>query len=423
MLTPADAALVHRDPALPGLAAVLDPEVVLDRSGPAEHGPRAVNAEATYVRYKPGTSCVVGYRLATDAGPVLAYAKAFHPGDNAKLGKAREKEAPNPVVGWGVFTDHTDTVLVATASSDRDLPALAALTDADRRKALLRRLVGGDPDLWHVEPRPMRHKPERRWLGLVERDGAPVALLKAYRVDDVNAARAGQELLAVPAVPPLGWSRRFAVLASTWVPGPPLSDALTTTAPVDAALVGAALAQLHALPPSRRLPRIDDRHTIGAVVEAAEAVAVLNPELRSRACRLADRISSALRALPPLTTVVHGDFSADQVILTEPAVTIIDFDRAAVADPAADLGSFAADLDRSELAGRLAPGRAAAITAEMIGGHRHAGGPPTGDRVVVHQAAALLRLATAPFRERLPDWPTATGTIFRRAEAVAAELP
>lgn len=204
MLTPADAALAHRDRALPGLAVVLDPEAVLDRSGLAERGPRAVDAEATYVRYKPGTSCVVGYRLVTDAGPVLAYAKAYHPGDTAKLGKARQKEVPDPAVGWGVVTDHADTVLVATASSDRDLPALAALTDTRRREALLRRVLRSDRDLCNVEPRPLRHKPERRWLGLVERDGVPVALLKAYRVDDVEAARTGQELLAGPAVPPSG---------------------------------------------------------------------------------------------------------------------------------------------------------------------------------------------------------------------------
>ena len=40
--------------------------------------------------------------------------------------------------------------------------------------------------------------------------------------------------------------------------------------------------------------------------------------------------------------LVHGDFSADQVLVNGAAVRIIDFDRVRTADPAMDLGSFAA---------------------------------------------------------------------------------
>lgn len=422
MLTPADAALVHRDRALPGLAVVLDAAAVLDRSV-QQVGAEILNAEATYVRYKPGTSCVVGYRLATDAGPVLAYAKAHHPRDAAKLDKARLKETPDAVTGWGVVTDRADTVLVATASSDRDLPALASLTDPSRRARLLRHLLGDEPDLCDSHPRAMRHKPERRWLGVVERDGAPFALLKAYRRGDVDTARASQVLLAGQEVAPLGWSPQHAILASTWAPGPPLSEALSTAATVDVGAVGESLARLHALPTGSQLPRIDACHAIAAMVEAVEAVAALAPHLRGSACRVADRAGRALQTQPWPKTVVHGDFSADQVILTESGATVIDFDRAAVADPAADLGSFAADLDRAEIEGRLGPGRALSSTSDLIEGHHRAGGPPIGDRIVAHHIAALLRLAVAPFRERLPSWPEAVEAIIRRAEVVADELP
>lgn len=419
MLTPADAGLAERDPRLPGLAVVLDHEAVLERLAQVASGPPVVAAVATYVRYKPGTSCVVGYRLRTEVGEVLAYAKAFRPGDRAKLEKAAEKERPDTGFGWGVVTDPDGTVVVATASSDRDLPALAALADERRRRELLRALLPCRPDLWDTAPVPLRHKPERRWLGTVGGGGVPAALLKAYRSGDAAAARAGQLLLATPAVPPLGWSRRHAVLASTWVPGQDLSAALAGGAPADVAAVGAALARIHRLPPAP-LPAGNSRPQ--ALEVAGQAVAALVPDLGDRARRLAAVVGASLASLPPACTTVHGDFSADQVILAAGGPEVVDFDRAGAGDPAADVGSFAADLDRAEAEGRLRPGRAASAVAELLDGHRRAGGPALGGRVAAHRAAALLRLAVAPFRERHPDWPAATGAVLDRGEHVAAGL-
>ncbi|HEV8116098.1 MAG TPA: phosphotransferase, partial [Acidimicrobiales bacterium] len=190
---------------------------------------------------------------------------------------------------------------------------------------------------------------------------------------------------------------------------------------VDVDAVGAALARLHALQPDRRLPRIDGHDAWSAAVEAAEAVAVLVPALGKRACRLAHRLGRALAALPPAARVVHGDFSPDQVVLTDNGVAIIDFDSAAVADPALDLGSFAADLDRAELEHRLPVGRAATAAAELVDGYHRAGGAPVDHGVAAHRAAALLRLAVLPFRERQPEWPVAIEAILAGAEAVAAE--
>ncbi|HET6547537.1 MAG TPA: hypothetical protein VFG79_03700, partial [Solirubrobacter sp.] len=67
----ADAALARRDPALPGLAAVLDPDALLERLDallPAGvERPRGGRVD--YARYKPGTSIVVALTLDTTAGP------------------------------------------------------------------------------------------------------------------------------------------------------------------------------------------------------------------------------------------------------------------------------------------------------------------------------------------------------------------
>src|SRR5207247_2648316 len=67
MLSPPDADLVRRDPALPGLGTVLDPArfVAALRAARPELGIEAV--QVGYVHYKPGRECIVGYRLARRA--------------------------------------------------------------------------------------------------------------------------------------------------------------------------------------------------------------------------------------------------------------------------------------------------------------------------------------------------------------------
>ena len=77
MLSAADHAVVARDRDVPGLALVLDPDAVLALLTAGADGAAVIlDARATYVRYKPATSCVVSYELSTATGPVFAYAKA-----------------------------------------------------------------------------------------------------------------------------------------------------------------------------------------------------------------------------------------------------------------------------------------------------------------------------------------------------------
>ncbi len=64
-----DQDLVSRDPALPGLASVLDPERLAEELvtlGLDDLGP----IELDYVRYKPGISCLVRFSLGDSPRPV-----------------------------------------------------------------------------------------------------------------------------------------------------------------------------------------------------------------------------------------------------------------------------------------------------------------------------------------------------------------
>lgn len=418
MLSCGDLALARRDAQIPGLAVVLDPDEVLAlaaRSG----GTPAVAARATYVRYKPATSCVVGYELATTAGPVFVYAKAHARVAAAKLHKAKVKAVRDERWDAGTTSMDEHLVMLAPASSDRDLPALRVLADPDRRARLLRRLLPSHPDLWCGEPRAIRHKPERRWVGVAERSGQPVAVIKAYRTADFLRSRNGQRHLATPLGRPLGWSERRAAVASAWVPGTTLAALLQADPAAGTRGAGVVLAALHATPPPGGIRR-GGRRVDAALGPASAAVCNVLPHLEARARRLASETRSIGITDSAHRCVLHGDFSADQVIVSDGAAHLIDLDQAHVADPAADLASFGAALIRAEIEGRLRPGRAAELLDCLVAEHERAGGPEVRPRLAVHLAAALLRLAVAPFRERHADWPALCEALVREAERAAA---
>lgn len=423
MLTAADRDLVARDRELNGLAVVLDPDAVLAllvaaRTGSSDDA--FLSARPTYVRYKPGTSCVVGYELSTATGPVSAYAKAYASDAADKLTKARLREVRDERCGVGVAIDDADGVLVAMASNDRDLPVMRALADPDRRERLMRRLIPGHSELWGQLPQTVRHKPERRWVGVVQRNGEPIALLKAYLTFDFEQARSRQQMLASAAARPLGRSRRHAVLSSSWVEGQSLAGVLATSVRTDMRPVGDALAALHATAPIPRLTGDRARTATGMLVPAARAVAQLLPSSAARARRLVELVGPSLEVRRKHRCLVHGDFSADQVVMAGPDASIIDFDQAHVADPAVDLASFNAELIRADVEGRLGDQDASSVFADLLDAYARAGGAPVHEHLAAHQAAALLRLAVAPFRERRQDWPALGEAILDRAERCLA---
>jgi aminoglycoside phosphotransferase (APT) family kinase protein len=267
----------------------------------------------------------------------------------------------------------------------------------------------------------LRYKPERRWVGLVERgEEGPVALVKAYRRSRQPGAAAGlrfatQASCGAPRL--LGVAAKAGALASSWVPGVALSDVLARPVrdPAPMAEVGAALASLHRADPSGLesvRPTADPR----AVVAAAAHVATVLPESGPAAARLSAtlvrQLAEGSRPLGPR----HGDFSPDQVVCGPTGVSLVDFDDAGVGDVAADLGHFAAALVAAELDGRLAGGVPPALFEELLSGYAAAGGSAGADLVGTHTAAALVRLAVEPFRLRQPDWPARTEDLLDAAQ-------
>jgi len=425
MLSPPDADLVRRERSLPGLAVLLDPEAFVRALRP--HAPDADLREAsiTYIRYKPGTNCLLAYRLETREGPVTAYAKVHGRDAEVKLRKGREKErvsVPSPL-GPGRIVLEEIPAVVALFPNDGKMWALKELPDPAAWRKRLGKLFPERPDLWDSEARTLAYKPERRYVAQLVAGGEPRAVLKYYSEGgfaqaDANAAgfRSRGPLRVARRI---GRSGRRRILAFEWLPGRLLSEAITDPEPdlEGIAAVGAALAELHGQDPGG-LAESSRREEVEAWLALAEGIAFLHPSGEGRARSLARRLASLFPDDPATLRPVHGDFYARQVLVDGGMASLLDLDRAVRGDPAADLGRFIGHLERDALRGAVPPGRVESVGTALLDGYRRASRSTLPSGVGPYVAAALLSLAPDPFRFREPDWPQRIEALLERAEAV-----
>src|SRR5205823_5196077 len=201
--------------------------------------------------------------------------------------------------------------------------------------------------------------------------------------------------LRIPRV--LGCSDEHRVLAFEWLAGDRLSDLVVQRGrtggepPRDAAaLVGTALAALHAQP-ADGLPRLARAEEARQWCARAEELAHTCPPLAERAALLAHRLAALLRDAPTAEHPIHGDFYAKQVLLDGGRVGIIDLDQAARGDPAFDLGRFIAHVERAAVRDGLPARHVADLTRAFLDGYQAATGRPAPDRVGLYVASGRDR--------------------------------
>lgn len=421
MLGRAERALVEREPDLPGLALLLDDARFCERLAGLlpDEGVRA--ARAVYVRYKPRTSCLVAYRVLARDGELDVHAVARTRGAGDKLGKARSRTARRDGRPR-LFVLEDRAVVVAAFPEDAELRVLARLAAPEPRRRLLGRLLGRDPG-GDDAPVRLRYKPERRWVGRLATREGPAVIVKAYAPAGFASALRGslawrdQPPLRVPRL--LGARPEHAVLALEWIGGWALGEALLggEAGPREVALAGEALACLHRQP-AVALPARTASAEAGHVAAVAVALGLVQPDLSARADRLGREVSGRLAAQSLALTPTHGDFHAGQVLIADGAAVLIDFDEAALGEPAADLASFLAHLEQHACMGRLPPGRPDFLREALLEGYARKAPPPSDARLAAHTAAALFRIAPHFFRERDPEWPQRTEAVLDRIEAL-----
>lgn len=429
-LLPFDAALVARDPALPGLALLLEPAALFSTLRPLVSDAGAGWGEAAriaYIRYKPGTNCLVAYQIEVDT-PTTVYATAHARSAEDKWRKARKDELASGQPSRLVLDEHA--IAVSFFPHDRRLPALARLWNDQKRRKLLQELLPNHRGLWDVAPdilHMLAYKPERRCvLRLGNADESVV--LRFYSQSEFASARgkvcrfASRESLRVACV--LGISEQHAALATEWLSGRALSvqmqDAASPHSLELMARTGAALAELHAQP-GDGLPPLTHSMEIRALKAATSAMDVVCPHLKARAEHAARQLGVLLEpAVAPCS--IHGDFYAQQVLLMDKTVGLLDLDEAAYGDSEFDLGNFIAHLEREALRADLPAANVNAWRGALLDGYRRAGGELRPDQVEVQTAAGLLRLALAPFRAHEPEWPEHIAAIVERVEALLSAI-
>ena len=400
MLSPAERAVVARDKALPGLELLLDGQALADRLGLACLGP-------AYLRYKPRTKCL----LAFGAGQAARMAIACPPARYAVLrGRRALAEADS---GVRFFDDLC--VAVLPAHLDRDLRSLARLADPMQRARIMAELL---PGVARAELRLLRHNPARRAVLRLDVDGVPFCSVKLHAGADWARARDNAFLAQTHGGPRvLGVIEKRQLILHEWVPGHPLwSPDTGLVGPEAIRATGAALARLHQADPGTVPATTQHGGGTADLTAAVTMLAALLPALGDRAQALAHGVAAHLIAHEPGHALLHGDFSADQVVIGKAGPVLIDWDRACIGDPARDLGSFLARLDVQAIDGTLTPAMAARAGEALLSGYATTAALP--HRVRAQRARALLMLLPEGFRQRRPDWPERATAILDQVEAL-----
>lgn len=424
MLSSANADLVRRDGALPGLATLLDPETFLARLRSAFPDADIAHVRPTYIRYKPATNCLVLYQADIGGRTVQVHAKTFSADAPFKLEKARFKRRAPGVLGAGCAVLEDIGVVVYAFPNDPDLKALRELGDPSSREHLLRRLLKDQPELWGGALHDLQYKPGRRYVARLDTENGAQAVLKFYTRAGYLASKAvtrsklrSEGPLHMPQI--CGGSRGKQVLAFEWQPGVPLGD-IVGNSELDLSIldrIGAALATLHGQD-AEKLAKRGREIEVAHLRQQADAIEILCPGLASQSSRIAEQISGQLAQLPIEFRPVHGDFNDKQILLFEDRVTILDLDEATAGDPAYDLGLFIAHLERYALTGDLDPGQVERLAEALLHGYGQTTGQPLPAHLGLYTAFGLMQLAIEPFRTLAPDWPDRIAGMLARADAL-----
>ncbi|MCJ8505442.1 hypothetical protein MRU69_11320, partial [Kocuria flava] len=353
---------------LPGLAVLLDPA----RLGELFADVLAALPATAALRYKPGVSAVVRVRCPRTGAVHWAATTASGALLEKFAGRGRRaldddgavlvREAPGAA---------GPRVALGRAGADPELAVHLARLDP----RLARGLGRGEPGTL------LRYNPRRR--AVLRREGPGGALVtkvtaRPSPVDPRLLARlaaAGIPVLAPadPPRPPAGPGSPH-VLHYPWYGDGDLAARAggDPGAPATAGAAGAALARLHLLGPGAAgsAPRgapVEPRPRLRAL---AADLAALDPALAAALAAAAEDVLAVLDAHGPgAQRLLHGDFSADQVLVRGPLgaaapLRLTDLDRVRTGEAADDLGCFAAvrALEAATAAetGRSGPARRAA---------------------------------------------------------------
>ena len=379
---------------MPALEVLLGPDApdVLNAMV-SSTGAAVTEARPSQVRYVPGKSVTVQYRVAvcdaggrTTRGTLVAAAGVATPQGTTFL------ESGDIRIAVWRFPD------------DPFLPGLAPASDPPRAAELLTRL--GIPTE-SVKIRTRAYRAGRRAVLQLGSEAGTI-YIKVLRPRRIVALQRLHVDLAphLPIPQSLGWSKKLGIVAMQALGGSTLRHSLENGVielPSPAALAGL----LEQFPE----PSPNAKKVAAAYKRAAEHARLLGAVLPTASTQIGEIVAGVSRADgddPPVA--VHGDFHASQVLIDSGRIVgLVDVDTAGIGQRADDLAN---------ILGQLATVASVAKNPAAIDEYRALLLEDFGrrtDPVVLRKrvAGVILGLATGPFRVQLPDWPEAT---LRRLE-------
>ncbi len=376
-------------------------------------------ARVTRLRFKPGLS-TTAVLLLRHAEHRPHWVQVSHDAHLDKLRKALNRAEQR---GQRVHLIRTGELTVAHGPIDTD-PRLQKGLDGLREACPSLSAAAG-----RGEVRVLRYNPQRRLVLRLERPGFDPLVIRVTAGHQVGAV-GGPACYAAAGVPVIEpdsghpWSRNKRITVWPWFGQGDLAHLPGDLQAARAA--GQALARLHQADlVSAGVPDpVLSLGRLGADLEYLDVAAARRGE------RLAGRVAEQLAALTWAQGPVHGDFSADQVLVGrqgEAPVRLTDFDRAGHGALAADLGSFAAVelLAHGAAPGSGHPGALESLpqTRALLAGYAAdcgtAASAVTGTGLRAWTARALLARITEPFRLADPDW---VARIHQRLDQVEGVL-
>jgi ABC-type multidrug transport system fused ATPase/permease subunit len=400
---------VPRDPALPSLRTLLDPDAMAPRLAATLDGEAELtDVRLRYLRYKPATNIVVHYDVGLDGGrrhDAIAMtagrgylARRAQKPENLALASLAESRVPARA---SLSYDDEIGALVQWFPLDLSLPALA-----EPRSVLRDELeaAGARVDVDWPSATVLAYKPRRR---AVLHAGGDV--VKLYAKEDEFAAaahglRASARLGCVLSPEPGGVLDARRVTVQRHLPG-------RQPQPAEAAeAAGRLLAELHATTPCP-LPAAPPGAQLKSAAATTGLIGALSEPLGRRAEALLGRLARELPGELPLVTA-HGDFNSRQLLVTaDNRLALVDFDALCHAPAALDLATYAAYV---VLGDEQALERSRLVLDGLIAGY---GSQPPA--LGWYLATCILRRSARPFRYFEPDWPERVDAMLAAAESVS----
>lgn len=401
------------DRLIPSIEFLFDEQAISARLKELFNWKNVTELRREYLRYKPSSSCLCLYQVKHGNKHHLLYLKAYS--EKVKVEKAQLKsQSSTPLAANYSHVFTAENLVLNRYPFDTHLPALEQLVDVSQRQKLLERTFFDTTETQNTLLTPLQYKPERRFVAKLTLHNGAHVVVKLYTPDRYQSL--SLSYLKRPSSPfgkLLGKSDKHCMLIYEWVEGTKLhqQDPLTAEQLKQYYLCGQQLAQFHLRQAPKKVPRVDTRHFAGLIRSHAQSINTILPQQSDLTLWLADQLARQLRAAKKENCFIHGDFYAEQVLITAEQIEFLDFDNLSRWFSAFDVGNFLAHLLYKSEIGLISKRNYDKILRIFLDGY-------CGKREIdQHQldlfiAIGLFQLIYHPLRFGLPNWQLASSRLL-----------